>query len=200
MKLIEILTPEGDKLKMVPGSPAIKGTDKYVYKMTDGVHIVAAKIFKTNREIQQEEGGWVGIITTRPYRIYDEYIGYKQLINTALRPYLPTFYYPLFNRRGWVTGLAFSWHNGISLDSLPSDILTSQEIDTFQEDVLSTIAEGIVPDLDSISTNNIFFDPNRSPRLWLAEYGLETEDFHVERGFYLRAFNNTLDDLRRQSI
>ncbi len=185
--LIEGIRSPRKPLVVVPDFQPFESLDKYIFKMTDGENIVAAKIFKDARD-------WVVPVS---YRVRQEIGVNKLLQRTPLGIYVPEYLYSLVGEDDELLGLAVRWENGISLDNIGDQHPFSQkEYDVFEEAVLSTIDMGVIPSIGAISEDNVMFGSKRAPRLWLAGAEIETERFHYRVDGYVDSYSSAMEAIR----
>jgi hypothetical protein len=153
-----IPTHSFDSFKIVESFPQQKGAEKEVHKITDGTHVLAAKIFRDTRDN--------GDLINKEREAKEEYEAYLRFRNSALRPYIPEPHFLLTDKANHVIGLAVEWRNGPEIASAEKK-LTYQEWKGLETAALKLENEGPIPVLDMLDEQNIHRDPNLG--IWLAE-------------------------------
>lgn len=168
MNIKEIRLGHGEQLKLVDSSPPVEGNDKFVYKMTDGNKIYAAKIF---RETENQNGyEYINPRTSRVLNAIEDQLRFEP---TALGIYIPKFHNQLVDEKGELVGMATEWEDGIPANDVNfhrhTVSITEKEFEELEAAIESTISAGFQPSADMFGGQNIHIGPNRVPRLWLAE-------------------------------
>lgn len=136
------------------------GTDKIVYKVTDGKQFFAAKIFRRVNTADCDEQP-----INRSRRATEELACYRAYKQSTLTPYVP-LPVDLIREQGKVTGLLVEWKEGDELNDYNGQLLLPPEtIDTLEQNLL-LLPKNLWLAPDCMDDYNICLGPKG---LWFAE-------------------------------
>lgn len=164
----------------------LEGGEKTVYKMTDGVHIIAAKIFLDQRDPD--------VFLHKAREARREYSSYIRLRGSKIRDYIVEPYYLLSGPRSGIIGLAVEWRDGeVLADESRQCSILEDDINQLEGSMVAAAHEGLKLDSDSFGEYNLLLNPNYSPRIFLAECKL-VQNTSLEA--YLKGVSTEMEYLR----